>query len=77
MHEVSRVGKVTVVELQTHSTLVPVAIDVVDALGVEARRPPDDAVHLVPLTGKTSKSKWSIASEEERGKEKGLSLIHI
>ena len=36
-------------ELQADGALVAVTVDVVDALGVEARRPADDAVHLVPL----------------------------
>ena len=49
VHEVCGVGEVAVVELQADSALVAVAVDVVDALGVEARRPADDAVHLVPL----------------------------
>ena len=49
MHEVCGVGEVAVVELQADGALVAVAVDVVDALGVEARRPADDAVHLVPL----------------------------
>ena len=37
VHEVGGVGEVTVVELQPHGALVPVAVDVVDALSVEAR----------------------------------------
>ena len=49
MHQVGRVGQVAVVELQADSALVPVAIDVVDPLGVEAGRPSDDPVHFVPL----------------------------
>ena len=43
-------------ELQAHGALVPVAVDVVDALGVEGRRAPDDAVHLVPLSKKKKKN---------------------
>lgn len=49
MHQVGRVGQVTVVELQAHRTLVTVAVDVVDALGVEAGRTADDTVHLIAL----------------------------
>ena len=36
-------------ELQAHGALVPVAVDVVDPLGVEAGRSSDDSVHLVSL----------------------------
>lgn len=55
VHEVSGVGEVTVVELQSHSALVTVPVDVIDSLGIEAGRSADDAVHLVPLIGKTRK----------------------
>lgn len=36
-------------QLQAHGALVAVAVDVIDALSVEARRSPDDAVDLVTL----------------------------
>ena len=44
-----RVVEVAVVEEEAHAALVRVAVEVVDALGVERARPPHDAVHLVPL----------------------------
>lgn len=50
MHKVGGVGQVAVVELQPDGALVAVSVDVVDALGVEARRSPDDAVYLVSLS---------------------------
>lgn len=57
VHEVGGVGQVTIVELQAHGALVAVAVDVVDALGVEARRSTDDTVHLVALQGRRT---WRI-----------------
>lgn len=36
-------------ELQSHGTLVAVPVDVVDPLGVEARRPADDAMNFIAL----------------------------
>ena len=72
VHQIGRVGEVTVVELQTHGALVPVAVDVVDALGVEARRPPDDAMHLVPLPQKTKQNETKVVnSTTRRGTEGG------
>lgn len=52
MHQVRRVRQVAVVQLQTHRALVTVAVDVVDALSVEARRSSDNAVHFVSLLSK-------------------------
>lgn len=37
VHEVRGIREVTVVELQTHGALMAVSVNVVDALGVEAR----------------------------------------
>lgn len=66
VHQVSGVGEVPVVQLQAHSIFVPVAVDVIDALSVEARRSPDDAVHLVPLLS-TKKQANTNRSEYQGG----------
>jgi hypothetical protein len=44
-----RIGEIAVVREQAHALLVGVVVEVVDPVGVEARRAPDDAVHLVAL----------------------------
>ena len=54
VHEVGGVREITVVKLEADGGLVAVAVDVVDALGVEARGSADDAVHFVPLTEESS-----------------------
>ncbi len=47
--EVGAVGEVTVVQLEAGVVDVRVLVEVVDAVGVEERRAPLDAVHLVAL----------------------------
>jgi hypothetical protein len=47
--QVGGVGEVAVVQLERHLGLVRVAVQVVDAVGVEERRAALDAVHLVAL----------------------------
>jgi hypothetical protein len=48
-YEARRVGQVRVMQKQAHLLLVGVAIEVVDALGVEGGRPAHQAVDLVAL----------------------------
>ena len=47
LDEASRLREVTVMEEEPHVLLVRVAVEVVDAIGVEAGRAAHEAVHLV------------------------------
>jgi hypothetical protein len=47
VHERTRVREIPVVHEEADALLVGVAVDLVEALGVERRRPPDQAVDLV------------------------------
>jgi hypothetical protein len=49
LHEPARLRQVAVVHEQLHAALVRIAVEMVDPVGVEARRAADDPVDLVAL----------------------------
>jgi hypothetical protein len=45
--QISRVGHVAIVQLERHVARMGIFVEMVDARGIEGRRPPLDAVHGV------------------------------
>jgi len=53
-NKVGAIGKIPIMEKETHALLMRVHIEVVDAVGVKKARTPLDAVHLVALAEQKS-----------------------
>ncbi len=62
------VGKVAVVKLQPRPRLVRVLVDVIEPVGVEARRAPDDAVDVVALSQEQLREVAAVLAGDPRDK---------
>ena len=71
-----RIGEVAVVGEETDARLMRVLVEVVDAVGVEARRAPHDAVHLVALLHQELGQVGAVLPRDA-GHERLLRVVHV
>ena len=53
-NEIGRIGQITVMQLETDVLLVRVLVQMIDAIGIEGRRPALDAMNVYPFCSRNS-----------------------